>query len=41
MKTWWNDKDFIKSIPETLIGEELSVDEIVNMIYQKIKREET
>ena len=36
MKTWWNDKDFIKSIPETLI-----VDKIVNMIYQKIKREET
>lgn len=40
MKKWWKDKDLIKTIPETLICKELSAEEIVNMIYQKIKREE-
>ncbi len=41
MKKWWNEKDLIKIIPEILIGKEVSANEIVNMIYQKIKREET
>lgn len=41
MKKWWNEKDLIKIIPEILIGKEVSANEIVNMIYQKVQRKES
>lgn len=37
MRKWWNEKDLLKFISEELLGQELKEDEIVNLIYEKIK----
>jgi hypothetical protein len=36
MKRWWNEKDLIDHIPEVLLRKELSLNEIVDMIYQDV-----
>lgn len=35
MKRWWNEKDLINFIPEKLISKEMSLDDVVDMIYKK------
>ena len=32
MRRWWKEKDFIGIIPETIIGAEMSIDEVIEMI---------
>lgn len=36
MRKWWNEKDLIGMIPEVCIHKELSLTEIVNIIYQDV-----
>lgn len=36
MREWWHEKDLLQCIPETLLGQELEKDEIVNMMYEKV-----
>lgn len=37
MKKWWNEKDLLNFISETLLKKELTIDEIINMIYEEVK----
>lgn len=37
MRKWWNEKDLLKFIPETLLGKQLEENEIINLIYEKVK----
>lgn len=37
MKEWWLEKDFMKIIPEKLLGKELTIEEIVSLIINDIK----
>ena len=37
MKEWWNEKDLLDIIPEILLYKELSLNEIVDIIYQDVK----
>lgn len=41
MRRWWNEKDLLGIIPERLLGEELSLDEIVDLIYEEVIKEST
>ncbi len=36
MRKWWNEKDLIDMIPEVCIHKELSLNEIVNIVYQDV-----
>ena len=36
MKSWWNEKDLLEFIPEITIQKDLSLDEVVDMIYQEV-----
>ena len=36
MKRWWNEKDFLDTISEVCLNKELSLNEIVDMIYQDV-----
>lgn len=36
MKRWWNEKDLLDSIPEVCLHKELSLNEIVDMIYHDV-----
>jgi hypothetical protein len=36
MRKWWNEKDFLDIIPEVCLHKELSLNEIVNLIYQDV-----
>lgn len=36
MRSWWKEKDFIGTIPETVLKEDISLDGAVNMIFQDI-----
>lgn len=36
MKRWWNENDLLESIPEISIQKDLSLDEVVDMIYQEV-----
>ncbi|MBE5966095.1 MAG: uridine kinase [Lachnospiraceae bacterium] len=36
MREWWNDKDFIDIIPEVSLHKDLSLNEIVDMIYHDV-----
>jgi predicted kinase len=36
MKRWWNEKDLLDIIPEVCIHKELSLNEIVDMIYHDV-----
>lgn len=40
MREWWHEKDLLQCIPETLLGQELEKDEIVNMMYEKVTEQE-
>lgn len=33
MRRWWNEKDFIKIIPEKIITKDLSISDTIDMIY--------
>jgi predicted kinase len=37
MREWWNEKDLLDIIPEVLLYKELSLNEIVDMIYQDVE----
>ena len=37
MREWWNEKDLLGFIPEILLGKELEKNEIINLIYEKVK----
>lgn len=41
MRRWWNEKDLLGIIPERLLGEELSLDEIADLIYEEVIKEST
>jgi len=36
MRKWWNEKDLIGFIPEVYIHKDLSLNEIVNIVYQDV-----
>lgn len=36
MRKWWNEKDLLDIIPEVCLHKELSLNEIVDMVYQDI-----
>lgn len=36
MKQWWNEKDFIESIEEKILSQELSIEETVDIIIKDI-----
>ena len=36
MREWWNEKDLLNIIPELLLYKELSLNEIVDIIYQDV-----
>lgn len=36
MKKWWNEKDLLDMIPEVYIHKELSLNEVVDMIYEDV-----
>lgn len=36
MRKWWNEKDFLNIIPEVLLYKELSLNEIVDIIYHDV-----
>ncbi len=36
MRRWWNEKDLLGIIPEVRLHKELSLNEIVDMIYQDV-----
>lgn len=36
MRRWWNEKDLIGSIPETLFTKEISLDDAVELIYREV-----
>mgnify|MGYP001131931820 CR=1 FL=1 len=38
MRSWWKEKDFIGIIPETVLKEDISLDDAVNMIFQDITK---
>lgn len=40
MREWWHEKDLLQCIPETLLGQELEKDEIINMMYEKVTEQE-
>ena len=40
MRDWWNDKDYLRYIPEKAITEDMSADDIINMILHDIGRDE-
>ncbi|SHH35923.1 AAA domain-containing protein [Clostridium collagenovorans DSM 3089] len=41
MRKWWKEKDLLGIIPEKLLWKELSLDEIVDLIYEEVIRERT
>ena len=38
MRDWWKKKDLLGIIPEVCIHEELSLNEVVDMIYKEITK---
>ena len=40
MREWWHEKDLLRFIPEKLLGKELEEEEIINLIYEKVIKEE-
>ena len=36
MKSWWREKDYLKTIPEFIIGKDMAAEEIVDMIVEQI-----
>ena len=40
MREWWNDKDYLRYIPEKAITEYMTADDIINMILHDIGRDE-
>ena len=40
MREWWHEKDLLRFIPEKILGKELEEEEIINLIYEKVIKEE-
>ena len=38
MRKWWNEKDLLEIIPEVLLDKELSLNEIVDIIYKDVMK---
>lgn len=38
MKRWWQEKDYLDTIPQTIIEKDLSLDDTVKLIYSDIMR---
>ncbi|MBK1810823.1 kinase [Clostridium sp. YIM B02505] len=38
MKSWWKERDLLCIIPEICINKELTLDEVVDMIYKDVRR---
>lgn len=38
LSKWWNEKDFLSIIPEILLGKELSEEETIKFIYEKVNK---
>ena len=38
MKRWWQEKDFLDTIPQTIIEKDLSLDDTVKLIYSDVMR---
>ena len=36
LRKWWNENDLLDCIPETLLGKELKIDEIINIIVNNL-----
>lgn len=36
MRRWWREKDYLSIIPETILKEDLSFDDAVNLIYREV-----
>ena len=36
MRRWWGEKDYLSIIPETILKEDLSFDDAVNLIYREV-----
>ena len=36
MRRWWREKDYLTIIQETILMEDLSFDDAVNLIYQEV-----
>lgn len=37
MRRWWNERDFLNNITEDCIHKDLTLEEIVNLIYEKVR----
>ena len=35
MKRWWKEKDFLKNISEEIISEEITLEQAVDLVYNK------
>ena len=38
MKRWWQEKDYLDTIPQTIIEKDLSLDDTVELIYSDVMR---
>ena len=38
MKRWWKEKDYLDTIPQTIIEKDLSLDDTVNLIYSDVMK---
>lgn len=38
MRRWWREKDYLSIITETILTEDMSFDDAVNMIYQEVNK---
>lgn len=36
MKRWWRDKDFIGTIPETVLTREVELEDIIDLVYKEV-----
>ena len=36
MRRWWREKDYLPMIPETVLTREITLEEAVEQIYQKV-----
>lgn len=36
MRRWWREKDYLKTIPQTIIEKDLSLEDAVNLIYSDV-----
>ena len=36
MRSWWNEKDFLKDIHEKILTKDMSIDKIINLINSDV-----